>query len=63
MIQAEGEDVLDVVEDLVSNFIYYDRKDDEDLPRGRIEELVEAGDVTVDEIVARFRSKLKEALS
>jgi hypothetical protein len=48
--------ILDTVTDLVSMFMYYDRKEDEDLPRGEIEEAIAFGEVTVDEIVARFRA-------
>lgn len=33
---------------------------DEDLPRGEIEAAIEAGEVSVIEIVAEFSSKLKE---
>ena len=32
--------ILGCTEDLVSNFLYYDRKEDEDLPRGTIEEAI-----------------------
>lgn len=54
--------VLTTVEDLVSNFLYYDRKDDEELPRGSIEELIAQGEITVDEIVDRFRSELEKGI-
>lgn len=50
------------VEDLVSNFLYYDRKEDEDLPRGAIEEAIANGVVTVEEIVQLFHSELIEGL-
>jgi len=52
--------IENTVEDLVSNFLYYDRKEDEDLPRGAIEEAVAAGEITVDEIVALFRKGVEE---
>ncbi len=50
------------VDDLVSNFLYYDRKEDEDLPRGAIEEAVKNGEISVDDIVGRFRARLRETL-
>jgi len=51
-----------VVEDLVSNFLYYDRKEDEDLPRGAIEEAIQAKEISVDEIVTEFRRHLESVL-
>ena len=54
--------ILGVVDDLVANFLYYDRKGDEELPMGAIEEAVKSGEVTVDEIVAGFRKGLLDGL-
>ena len=51
--------ILDCVSDLVSNFLYYDRKDDEDLPRDVIENAIEEGIITADEIADAFREELK----
>jgi hypothetical protein len=54
--------VLGTVEDLVSSLLYYDRKEDEDLPVGEIEKSVLAGEVTVDEIVAEFARHIRAVL-
>lgn len=54
--------ILLTVRDLVSNFLYYDRKEDEELGRGAIEEAVKSGEITVDEIVAEFRERLESGL-
>lgn len=54
--------VLGTVDDLVGDFLYYGRKEDEDLPRGEIERLIGKGSLTVDEIVERFRSALVSEL-
>jgi hypothetical protein len=51
------------VADLVSDFLYYDRKEDENLPRGAIEEAIEMGEVSSDEIVGWFSYALKQGLS
>jgi hypothetical protein len=51
--------VLNIVSDLVGKFMYYDRKEDEDLPRGAIEEMIAKGEITVDEIVECFRDELE----
>jgi hypothetical protein len=55
--------ILGTVEDMVADFLYYDRKEDEDLPRGAIEEAVAQGQITIDEIVNQFRQSLEEALA
>lgn len=50
--------ILDTAEDLMSNFLYYDRKEDEQLTRGEICDALNAGEVTEDEILAVFRRHL-----
>ena len=54
--------ILGTVEDLVSNFLYYDRKGDEDLPIGAIEDAVKRGVVSIEDIVAQFGASLIESL-
>jgi hypothetical protein len=51
--------ILGTVSDLVANFLYYDRKGDEDLPRGQIEEAIENKEITADEIVELFKKELE----
>ncbi len=51
--------ILNTISDLVSDFMCYDRKEDEDLPRGAVEQAVKDGIITVDEIVNEFRKELK----
>ena len=50
------------IDDLVAQLLYYDRKEDEELPRGKIQEMIEAGETSVDEIVAAFRLELEKVL-
>ena len=52
--------ILGVVEDLVADFLYYNRKEDECLPRGEIEKAVQRGVITADEIAEAFARSLKE---
>lgn len=52
--------ILDVTNDLVIGFMYYDRKESETLPRGAIEEAVENGEVTVQEIIDEFATELRK---
>lgn len=60
--KTRREIVLDTVEDLVRDFLYYDRKEDEDLPRDEIEAAIEAGEITADEIVEAFKRHLMAGL-
>jgi len=53
------ETILNTVDDLVSKFIYYDRKEDEDLPLDSIEEAIANGEITLAEIVERFADQLR----
>lgn len=52
--------ILNAVDDLVSDLLYYDRKEDEDLERGEIEKCINDGDITRDEITAYFKDKFNE---
>jgi hypothetical protein len=52
------EKIIVTVKDLVGDFMYYGRKEDEELPVGEIEAAVNNGEITVDEIVNVFRSEL-----
>ena len=56
------DNILTTVADLVLSFLYYDRKEDEDLPRGAIEKAIANKDVSIDEIAALFKAKLIEGL-
>ena len=54
--------ILDAVEDMVSDFLYYNRKEDEDLRMGVIESLIKSGEITVSEIVNFFNENLRDQL-
>jgi hypothetical protein len=54
--------ILGCIGDAVSDLLYYDRKDDEELPRGEIEAAIEAKELTIDDMVDRFRAVLQEGL-
>ncbi len=55
--------IFECVDDLVTDFIRYDRRDATEYPLpGDIEELIAIGDITIDELVARFREALIEHL-
>lgn len=47
------------VSTLVARLMYYDRKEDSELPRGATESAVAAGEITTDEIVGHFAAELR----
>jgi hypothetical protein len=51
--------ILSYMQDQAANFLYYDRKEDEDLPLGAIEEAVSAGELTYADIAEAFREALE----
>ncbi len=51
--------ILLTANDLGSSFLFYDRKEDEELGVGEIERAILDGEITVDEIVAEFRGILE----
>lgn len=57
------ETIMVRVDDLVINFVYYDRKEDDELSAADLESAISCGQVTVDEIVERFRVQLSESFS
>ncbi len=52
--------ILGTISDLCSDFLYYDRKEDEQLDADQLQEAVDKGEITVDEMVAEFRKHLEE---
>lgn len=54
--------ILDIVDDLVTNFLYYDRKESSSLPLGQIEEAIRAGEITINEMVSLFQNRLTAGL-
>jgi len=57
------ESIIATVKDLCACFLYYDRKEDDDLSAEDLEDAVKNGIVTIDEIVEEFRKQLKEHLT
>ena len=57
------EQILAHAQSLAANFLYYDRKEDEDLPRGEIEAAVAAGELSYAEIAEAFRVELEDQSS
>lgn len=54
--------ILDKVDDLVYDFVHYDRKEDNELPVGAIEKAIANGEIEVGDIISRFTNRLLENL-
>ena len=52
--------VLDTISDLCGDFLYYDRKEDEELDMETLNRIVESGEITIDEMVSEFRKHLED---
>jgi len=55
--------ILGTMEDMVSDFLYYDRKEDEDLPLGFIENAINTHEIDIKDIVTKFEAELLKGLS
>jgi hypothetical protein len=62
IVSERVEHIRNSLSDLISNFLYYDRKEDEDLPMGEIEAAVKAGEITIAEMVAILKEELEKGL-
>jgi len=51
--------ILNTISDLCSNFLYYDRKEDEELSMEQLNKAVKSGEITIDEMVNAFREHLE----
>lgn len=54
--------ILGKISDLVSDFLYYNRKNDEELSVEDLENAIKNKEITIDEIVDEFRKKLTERI-
>lgn len=64
MSREDRRDMLqNTVDDMVTKLLWDDRKEDEELPRGVIEEMVSKGEVTITEIIEWFAEPLRRHLT
>jgi predicted RNA-binding protein associated with RNAse of E/G family len=52
--------ILNTIEELCSDFLYYDRKEDETLGIEELDNAVKDGTITIDEMVEAFRKHLED---
>lgn len=50
--------ILDTVKNLVTDFLYYHRKEDEELSVDQLKSAFQNGEISIDEIVSTFREEL-----
>ena len=53
------EEILNTIDALCSDFLYYDRKEDEELSVEQLNEAVNSGEITIDEMVDKFKKCLE----
>lgn len=54
--------IIDLLDTQHMDMFFYDRKEDEDLPRGAIEEAVRLGEITAEEMVTIWSDMLRRNL-
>lgn len=54
--------LLSIIDDLIAGFLYYDRKEDDIFPIGKIEKMIKCGDITLEEIEQHFIANLRKSL-
>lgn len=59
---ADKDTVFAVIDDMVANLLIHDRENDEDIPKGDIERLIENETLSIDDMVDKFREALEEHL-
>ena len=57
-----NDNLRNLLSDMFVNLFYYDRKEDEDMPVGSIEQMVKSGEVTEQEILDVLSYELHRAL-
>lgn len=62
MEKTKKDVILATVRSSVRDLLYYDRKEDEDLGVGDIEDLIKSGGITVDEIIECYSNTLREQI-
>ena len=55
--------IFNTISDLVGNFLYYDRKEDEQLNIGDIEKAIKNKEISVEDIIEQFEVELTKGLN
>ena len=62
-MKTRRQHIIDRLTDGITDLLYYDRKEDMDLPRGAIEEAVRKREITVEEIITIWSAELTDRLN
>jgi hypothetical protein len=62
MTLARRDVILRKTRHILDMFLYYDRKEDDELPVDAIQEAVKQGEITIEEIVEAFETELRKSL-
>ena len=62
MSEERAKLIHNTTKDLAVKFLYYNRKEDEELPVGAIDDAIKSGETSVAEIVSVFEKSLRENL-
>lgn len=57
------ENIINTIKDLCSDFLFYDRKEDEQLSSNDLINAVKTGEITIDEMVTEFRQNLEDTFN
>lgn len=60
MSKVTTNDLKEYIPDLVADFLYYNRKNDEELTVAMMEEAMESGEIDVDALAECFREELNK---
>lgn len=58
----KGQRTINMMDDVVTNLLYYDRRNDEELRTGEIEGMIKSGDITIDDLVTSFKESLERSV-
>lgn len=61
-VSTRREIIENTITDMVSDLLYYRRKEDSTLPVGAIDAAVREGEITIDDMVTQFRDELIRGL-
>ena len=57
------EEIIATISDLCSDFLYYDRKEDQYLSVEQLNNAVKNGEITIDEMVTEFKKNLENTFN
>lgn len=61
-MSTRRETIINASKDLMADFLYYSRKEDEDLPVSSIEGAIKNDEISIEEILAIFKKELESSV-